>query len=434
VTKSPIPHDLPRRLTLSLWDYSWYTRAAPGDRFGDLERCFREAVERGYNTIRICAMPFLLFGDHDLPDRHELHITGMGNGFGAGSRWYDGAAPASFDPLSRLGLLFDLARDYDCYVILSSWEYQQSPSFSATPAWYEALYAVPNGRRLHALAASLCRMLDWLKSTGRFDRVAYVELHNEVENSRLWDISPLDRSKRHLVRDETEDAIGIVRAAHPDTMVTVSYVISYAQPLEHPLQGCARNVQVGHVHIYPDSVVGALIREVLSYELWIDDPEKGAGSGFPNATLRSLLRPDAPPADEHLPDGLWRLDANGIPQKLFYFFDWTDPAKVDEWFLSHHGEFAEKTRAELTRAIEQTAEWSKELDVPAVLGEGYLWSPLRSTFERSAIGRGIFEHVVNESVRCGLWGTTLTCTGAPTHPEWSDLAWQCTLNKTFLAG
>jgi hypothetical protein len=53
---------LPDQLTITLWDFSWYTRTGPGQAFEDLDRAFGEAVERGYNTVRICAMPFLLFG------------------------------------------------------------------------------------------------------------------------------------------------------------------------------------------------------------------------------------------------------------------------------------------------------------------------------------------------------------------------------------
>ena len=57
-----LPAHLPARLTITLWDFSWYVRTGPGEPFEDLDRAFAEAVERGYNTVRICAMPFLLFG------------------------------------------------------------------------------------------------------------------------------------------------------------------------------------------------------------------------------------------------------------------------------------------------------------------------------------------------------------------------------------
>ena len=58
----PRPGHLPQRLTITSWDFSWYVRTGPGEPFEDLDRAFAEAVDRGYNTVRICAMPYLLFG------------------------------------------------------------------------------------------------------------------------------------------------------------------------------------------------------------------------------------------------------------------------------------------------------------------------------------------------------------------------------------
>ena len=55
-----LPAHLPDRLTITLWDFSWYVRTGPGEPFEDLDAAFAQAVERGYNTVRICAMPFLL--------------------------------------------------------------------------------------------------------------------------------------------------------------------------------------------------------------------------------------------------------------------------------------------------------------------------------------------------------------------------------------
>ncbi len=56
-----IPAHLPDKLTITMWDFSWYTMTMPGEPYDDLGARFAEAVERGYNTIRICAMPYFLF-------------------------------------------------------------------------------------------------------------------------------------------------------------------------------------------------------------------------------------------------------------------------------------------------------------------------------------------------------------------------------------
>ena len=52
---TPVPTHLPEKLTITLWDFSWYVRTGPGEPFEDLDRAFTEAVQRGYNPVRICA-------------------------------------------------------------------------------------------------------------------------------------------------------------------------------------------------------------------------------------------------------------------------------------------------------------------------------------------------------------------------------------------
>lgn len=47
----------PRRLTMVMWDESIPTRHGPGGSFQDFDRVLDEAMERGYNTIRVNPMP-----------------------------------------------------------------------------------------------------------------------------------------------------------------------------------------------------------------------------------------------------------------------------------------------------------------------------------------------------------------------------------------
>src|SRR5437870_3250185 len=81
IANERIPKHLPERLTITLWDFSWYTQAGPGEPFHDLDNAFAEATERGYNTVRICAMPFLLSSQHTFL-ANELTIARLGADFG----------------------------------------------------------------------------------------------------------------------------------------------------------------------------------------------------------------------------------------------------------------------------------------------------------------------------------------------------------------
>ncbi|GFR38020.1 hypothetical protein PRECH8_13160 [Insulibacter thermoxylanivorax] len=41
-----IPSHLPRKLTITMWDISWYTMTMPGEPYHDLGAAFAEAVQR----------------------------------------------------------------------------------------------------------------------------------------------------------------------------------------------------------------------------------------------------------------------------------------------------------------------------------------------------------------------------------------------------
>jgi len=74
---SELMKSLPRKLTITMWDFSWYTMTLPGEPYSDLAASFKEAVDRGYNTIRICAMPYMLFTEEGKrPGRLEFGNLG----------------------------------------------------------------------------------------------------------------------------------------------------------------------------------------------------------------------------------------------------------------------------------------------------------------------------------------------------------------------
>ncbi|MEU8381188.1 cellulase-like family protein [Streptosporangium sp. NPDC048865] len=117
----------PDRLTISLWDFTWYTRTGPGEPFEDLDQAFAQAVARGYDTVRVCAMPYLPFGSG--LDTTALRFTPFGGGYGMATRWYDVTQGSVVDGRAHLLALFQAARGHDCHIIVSSWEYRQSSAF-----------------------------------------------------------------------------------------------------------------------------------------------------------------------------------------------------------------------------------------------------------------------------------------------------------------
>jgi hypothetical protein len=416
----PTPAHLPIKLAISLWDFSWYTRTMPGEPFDDLDRAVAEAKERGYNTVRICAAPLLLFGEHDL-DTSALRFTNMGEGVGLRTRWYDAAGGAVLDLRQHLLELFRAARRHDMLVIISSWEYQQSPAFLAGPEWHEMLSVIPPHERHAALARAESRMLDWLGEQGLADRVAYVEIHNEVDLGRLAEVADAGADTFWAQKPYLVEALEILQREHPETLSTVCYGI----PPYLDLDSIPENAQIAHVHYYIYGVLGAL-------ERWA--AVRAQPPVFPTPELKSLLRDDAPDFDDWVIEiEPWRLAATGISTSMFYAYDWVDTVKWDAWLYEHYQEWAHAMREGLEARLTATAAWAARRGIPAVVGEGWIgYTPLNADFEDGPAGQAFARFAVDACARLGYWGTLPGSNSAPHHPiGWRNVAFQQKVNGTF---
>ncbi|WP_203567216.1 cellulase-like family protein [Aestuariimicrobium ganziense] len=420
-TTTQRPERLPSRLTITLWDFSWFTQAGPGEPFHDLDEAMAQAVERGYNTVRICAMPHLLFGDDQL-EWSRLRVSQMGPGVGHGTRWYNVAGGVELDGRERLRNLFEAARRHGVVVIISSWEYQQSPAFSADDAWYRSLMAVPPQERHLALARSLVRLVEHLTEHGLGDQIAYVELHNEVDLSRLRDVTGGDQDPYWSQKPHNEAAIEWLREQLPGVMVTTCYGITPYLDMD----SAATNGDVAHFHIYVYGTLGALERWAGVRSL---PPE------YPTANLCSLLREDAPAfgpeSTGHVPQ--WRYDATGVSPAMFYSYDQVDPRLWDRWLYEHHHLYAEAMRWAIADKLDAVARFAASHGIPAVIGEGWIgYTPLHSDYEDGPLGSAIAEFAVDRAIDLGYWGVVLGSNSAPHHPGWGNVGWQQRLNRLLL--
>lgn len=414
------------RLAITLWDFSWYTQAGPGEPFADLDRAFAETVERGFNTVRICAMPFLLFSGR-VPDPESIQVRGLGEQFGQRTRWYDVRGGYLLDGRRRLVELFEAAARHDCKVIVSSWEYQQSPSFADTNAWHRALAAVPGPDRAEAVAESLAGLLDFLTERELADRVAYVEVHNEVDNCSLV---PADGTPGHYarLRGPLERAVKLLQARHPDIPATYSL----GEPWPDELDDLPEQAQIAHFHFYVYGVLGALYEAVGLGHGTEAAPETAT---WPTPELAAMLRPDAPAFADYQPDEPWRLAATGIPRELFYAHDWVDPDRWDLWLYENYPAHRQAMRETLAGWVDSVAEFARRRDIPAVLGEGVVgYTPLLTRFEEDAVGKDIAEFVVDRCLAAGFQGVVLTSNAAPHHPMWhTDEDWIRRVNSRITA-
>lgn len=418
-----LPSHLPRKLTISLWDFSWYTMTQPGEPYHDLAARFDELVERGYNTIRICAMPYFLFGP-DGKREGPLRFGNLGE-VGKRTRWYNCAGGAELDGHAHLLELFRQAKEHDCYVILSSWEYQQSPSFLATPELADELAAIPPADRFMALARSMERLITFLKEEGYGDRIALAELHNELEFGGLTQvgleqgISFEDKTPLlTCMRPYIEEALEYLRNRHSDTLISISHVLIH----DYPKQLVASNTQVGQFHLYLNGVLQELMDETGIWDEAVP---------FPNPRVRALLREDAPPFESYrLPEGEeWRLKGNPIGLRLFYLHDWTDPDRWDYFLYERYGAHKLAMLQKTDQRFADVAWWAEQAGVPVVVGEGYVgYTPLLATFEEGSVGKFAAEYAIRKGMELGFWGMVLCSNCAPHHPFWNDVGWQKRMN------
>ncbi|MFC7882575.1 cellulase-like family protein [Streptomyces sp. NPDC057376] len=421
---TPLPAHLPPVLAVSLWDFSWYTRTGPGEPFDDLDRAFAEAVERGYNTVRICAMPLLLFGSG--LDTTRLRLGPLGGDYGQRVRWYDVRASAQIDARAHLLALFEAARRHDCFVILSSWEYQQSPSFADDRSWYDAVMAVEPERRAETLADALADLVDFLAGHDGFDdRIAFTELHNEVQAGRLTDGLPADADPVLALRPRLERGLARFRERHPDRPVTVNY----AEVPVGSLRGVPRDVDVAVFHPYVYGVLGELLDTFA-----LRDPSRP----FPQERAeRELLRPGAPRLEDWLPpkEDRWRLDATIVGAREVYVHDWCDPDRFDAWLYDRYAMHRVAMETTLSLWIWAAADWAADTGVPLVFGEGWVgYTPLSSDFEGGPVGAALCRRAVTESARAGARGAVVCSNAAPQHAMWRDIALQRECNALLGGG
>lgn len=411
------PRHLPQRLTISLWDFSWYTRAEEGGPYADLDATCAKAAKLGYNTIRICAAPLLLFGDLGLEDLAiGLDIEGLGKSpdggfYGRGTRWYDAPGGYRINLSERLLELFEAAAQHGLVIILASWEYQQSTVFAGSSRWFDAIDAVPLDSRYRALADAWDRLIGTVTAAGYRERIAMVELHNEVDFSILPALS--EGGSHELQR---------LRERHPDLLVTASY----GKPPHLAMHTLPEGLGAAQFHVYSYGVLEAL-QELI-------DIRSEATADFPNSSLSALLRPGAPSVAEYGRLADWKYRATVVTDQMFYGYDWIDPDAWDTWLYNNYGPYREVMRREIDSRVIAIAAWARWKNTPAIVGEGWIgYTPLHGTFEEGPVGRDLAEGGIKTALEQGVWGMVLCSNAAPHHPLWSEEAWQQRMNSYILS-
>lgn len=418
----PLAPQIPNQLTITLWDFSWYVRTGPGEPFEDLDAAFAGAVQRGYNTIRICAMPFLLFGT-DI-DTSTLKLGPLGGGYAQRVRWYDVKTPTVIDAKKHLLALFEAAKRHDVFVIVSSWEYQQSSSFAEDRDWFDALMAVPPEERAERLAGAHAGLVEFLKQHDLDDRIAFVELHNEVQAGHLTEgleYGNLDEATLAL-RPRLTRGIDRFHELAPGVPCSVNY----AHVPVGGMRGIPWNSDVLVVHPYIYGVLDDFIRD-FALRRPIEEFEQDRAAA-------TFLLAGAPPIAEWTlpPESQWKLTATIVGKGEIYAHDWGDAEQIDRFLYEHYGRHQLEMEATLRTWIAVAADHAAMRGIPLVFGEGWVgYTPLEGRFEEGPVGAEYCRLAMRESRRIGARGSIVCSNAAPQHPMWDDVALQLECNAIF---
>ncbi|MFH1567430.1 MAG: hypothetical protein ABIL09_05460, partial [Gemmatimonadota bacterium] len=318
------------------------------------------------------------------------------------------------DVLERLLHLFELARRHGVWVILTSWEYQDSSWFVADPRVRAEVYAVPEGRRLMHLAQHHDRLLGILKSRGLAESVAFVEVHNEPEYSEF----PRGPEAKRL----HQEAVALLRARHPDVLVSGDFS-------SHDYAIVPDNVQVFDQHVY----AGAAWYFQELYGRTVLDPAFDPRHPRALGPLRKVLRDELVPWDEFM-----KPAANVRPfwRPIMWLFENLDNDRWDAWVAERFAPWKDRIWSEARQRFDEDAQEAGRRGLPLVFDEGgYFYPPRLSRFEVSPTGLSLLEYLADLAVERGYWGFMPGTYCGPEHLIWTeDPAWLRRVNGRFQAG
>ncbi len=414
IAADKIPRHLPPRLSICLWGFYWLTYASPEEAYGDLERAVVQAKERNFNCLRVDIAPDWCF---DLKGRRRgpIELNPWIPGAGLNNRCFSYRGHIRYDIQERIERLFGLAKKYDLYLALTSWQFQETPPILADREIRDQILNLPPDRWFMHMANGQDRLINIVKDRGLADRIAYIEVHNEMNF-----FPGTDDEKR----GRATEAIEFLRNRHPDLLITADYAW-----LED--RWIVPNTQLIDHHVYAG---GCAMSKLFCSCDW--DLDKGPDLN--DEFLRWILKPDPIP---------WKQFVARVDRQAFLHPSWIgrtwfyanlDNNRYDYWCFRQFGAEADSMRDCVTGKIKQGSQWARKLNVPAVVDEGYnLYPPLRSRFEESAAGRWIIENAVHTAIEEGYWGIIPTGYFAPDEPAWHEepqRTYLCELNDHILKG
>jgi hypothetical protein len=171
---------LKKPLAIAMWDYSWILRHHRYGEFENWDKALEGLAERGYNAIRMDAMPQFVAADTN--KNLELEFRAVKDGWNPACWGND--YTSSFRPRDALCEFLPKCKKYGIKVGLASW-------FLAHGTSRKSIFMEKGG-----LQRAWLETLEFLKSHDLLDNVIYVDLLNEYPNWHGYDWLKNELNKR----------------------------------------------------------------------------------------------------------------------------------------------------------------------------------------------------------------------------------------------
>jgi len=397
------------RLAILFWNFGLLNTGLYGI-FNDLEPFIAEAVERGYNCIRMESGAGITHDAEGRP-RGELEFYPVLPGHDHFTRELQNMTGGRVDLLKRLVELCTVAQRYNVKLILSSWYYLHTFWFTDKSLTAELL-GLPPEERFMVFARGLDRILAELEQRVLADTIANAEIFNEVNG--FFHGMPVERVRK--VRRRHEGALDFLQARHPGIRFSLDTSTSSIDPEMVP-----RNAQVWTFHSY--YLWG--IYNVFEQDLVFGDTDLNDPAAY--APVRRFLRRDLVPFQAILDSRegrppilrnwfrrIWlyrNLDPNAMPE-LERMLQENLEKRIDEF------------KQKATEAVEQAVKLRDEVlpGIPLILGEGasYCADHRLRWEERSDAYWDVVEHAARAYREHGLVGAVPRTNSGPEYPVWHE--------------
>ena len=399
----------------------WCLHDTPGNgAYHDLDTVVREAVERGFNCLRVDDGAGLIDFSTNPPNGVVPLFEPYAN-FTRNIRqsWCIGNG-GDCDLVARLLDLFKAARKYHVSIVLSSWYYLHTYWYCGNMALNQRLHAIPPHERFQYFAEQLDHIIALLRQHGYIEQIAFAEILNEADGLKfLGDYGNsrhVSREERQHFRKDHEEAIAFLRRRNPDVLFAYdTYASAQTDPDLFPT-----NLQLWNFHCY---YMWDLYSILEGHLLWSNvDVESPAEN---QQALPYLKQPHAPLADVFASRN-GRLYAEEGWYRRIWLYSQLDPAKMPELeakfirqFEQDYGKYQEK----LVKILDATVAFRDAHcpGVPLVMGEGCTFcGSYFLQWEEKCDKFWEFQQFAADQYRAhGLLGAILKTCNGPEDPSWT---------------